>query len=277
MSARACAPIATIRLFLATFMALVSLVGSAAACDADEGAAVSVAGVNDQFDIVLADGRRVALTGVAVARDAQGWPAFVDRLRGAELRLRSADSRPDRWGRIPGLLFARPAGQAHEPFALVARAALEAGLGRYRPDPAARPCRAELLAAEARARAAKRGAWAAPRFAVIDATDRKAVAAAPKGLVVVEGVVSAIGETRTRLYLNFGTIRTVDLAATISRRDLPEFEKRGAKVRDLAGRRVRIRGLIDRGFGPLIEVGDPDALELVGDGPPGLAPAATKG
>jgi hypothetical protein len=39
------------------------------------------------------------------------------------------------------------------------------------------------------------------------------------------------------------------------------FEKAGIKVRDLVGHRLRVRGLLDKTYGPQMEMSDPDGLE----------------
>jgi hypothetical protein len=41
------------------------------------------------------------------------------------------------------------------------------------------------------------------------------------------------------------------------------LEKAGIKPRDLVGRRLRARGLLDATFGPQMEISDPDGLELL--------------
>ena len=200
-----------------------------------------------------------ALAGLAVEPRAPGYAEFAARLGGAEIRLASLDPKPDRWGRV--VVAALPG--APEPGAGLAEQALAAGLGRYRPDAAAKPCRARLLAAETAARDARRGLWGEPRLAALDASDARAVLAAQKGFVVVEGRVLTIGERRGRLYLNFGARRTTDFTIVISKRNLALFDQAGVQPRLLAGRRLRARGLVNRGFGPLMEIASPDALEIL--------------
>ncbi|HMN71185.1 MAG TPA: thermonuclease family protein [Rhodoblastus sp.] len=199
------------------------------------------------------------LPGVAADPAAPGYTAFAERLAGAEIRLSSLAAKPDRWGRAPAAAFLgdRPESLGEQ--------ILEAGLARYLPDPAARPCRDRLLAAEAAARAAKRGLWAMPG-AALDAGDARAILAAPRGLALVEGRILSIGERRGRLYLNFGPRRTTDFTIVISKRNLALFDAARIPVRELAGRRLRARGLVDRGFGPLMEIGTPDALEILDGG-----------
>lgn len=240
--------------------------GAAQACDGSAATRVGFLRLGEDFDVVLSDGRSVALAGIEPLRREQGWAAFGLRLAQGDLRLLAAPTPTDRWGRSGGLLFIAHPGEADAPPALAAQAALEAGLGRYRPDPAVRECREALLRAEQSARAGRRGLWREAEYAVIDASDREAVARAGKGLAIVEGIVSAIGETKARLYLNFGPRRTIDLAAVVSGRAVQDFVRRGVEPRKLQGRRIRIRGLMDRGLGPTIALDDPDALEVIDEG-----------
>ncbi len=216
--------------------------------------------MDEGFDLLLADGRVAALSGVSTSSGAPGHAEFAQRLAGADIRLAPLDAKPDRWGRIAAAAYPPAATES------VAEQLLAAGLGRYRPDAAAKPCRDRLLAAERAAREARRGLWGEAGAAVLDAGDAKAVLAAPRGLVVVEGRVFSIGEQRGRLYLNFGPRRTTDFTIVISKRNLAQFEAARLPLRELAGRRLRARGLVDRGFGPLMEIVSPDAVELLDGG-----------
>lgn len=215
--------------------------------------------VDEGFDLLLADGRTAALAGFAAEPGAPGYAAFAEQLRGAEIRMSPLHAKPDRWGRVAAIVF--PA--SGDTSVSLAERALAAGIGRYRPDAAAKPCRDRLLAAERMARAARRGLWGDQRLGALDAGDAKSILAAPKGFIVVEGRVNTIGEQRGRLYLNFGPRRTSDFTIVISKRNLALFEQAGIPLRQLAGRRLRARGLVDRGFGPMMEIVGPDALEVL--------------
>ncbi len=171
----------------------------------------------------------------------------------------------DRWGRAPARLFAAKGDGPEAPFISVAAALLEEGLGRFRPDPAAAACAKAYLAAEARARDAARGLWADPALRPIDpaALDARARLSAAKGLTIVEGKIRAIGETRGALYLNFGKNRSEDFSVVISRRDLSIFEASGINLRTLNGRQARVRGLIETGSGPRMQISAPAEIEIV--------------
>lgn len=211
--------------------------------------------MEEGFDLLLGDGRVAALAGIAANPATPGAAEFRARLNGARVRIAPLSDKPDRWGRTPAAVFFDGRDNLAEKI-------LASGLARYRPDTAAKPCRDRLLAAEQAARAAGRGLWATPG-ALLDAADTKAILAAPKGMLAIEGRVLSIGERRGRLYLNFGARRTTDFTIVISKRNLALFEAAQLPLRQARGWRLRVRGLIDRGFGPMMEIAGPDALEVV--------------
>jgi endonuclease YncB( thermonuclease family) len=230
-----------------------------------------VAKIEPNLDILLADGRVVSLAGIDPPRDTPEHPRLASDARdnlarwleGRDVALRPLAPAPNRWGRVPARLFAAPPGTSSDAVIGVSEALLDAGLARYRPDGAAGPCRAELLAAEADARDNKLGLWGDPYYAVLPAGDRTAFAILRSGMVLVEGTVTSLGETATRFYLNFGPGRGVDFAITLPKRSANGFEKAGIKVRELVGHRVRVRGLLDRTYGPQMEMDDADGLETL--------------
>jgi endonuclease YncB( thermonuclease family) len=248
---------------------------AAGPCSRENTARASVANVDPSLDIALADGRILSLAGLDAPRHTPDNPRLAlearDKLarwlESREVAVRALAEKPNRFGRIPARLFAAPPGASPGASAGaeigIAEAILDAGLARYRPEAAAHPCRESLLAAEAEARAGKIGLWADPSYAVLPAGDRAAFSNPPKGMVLVEGTPVTFGETASRLYLNFGPSRGGDFAITLPKRDATALEKAGIKPRDLVGRRLRVRGLLDRTFGPQMEITDPDQLELI--------------
>jgi hypothetical protein len=149
---------------------------------------------------------------------------------------------PDRWNRLPARLFA-PGGAGT--VQSVAEAVVEAGLARVEIDGLMRPCLRPLLALEARARREKLGLWADPAFAVAAATDHGALATRAGEVLLVEGRVSGVNTAATRAYVNFGSLRTLDFAATVARANLGPFEKGGAPLSSLTGKVVRVRGMLE--------------------------------
>jgi endonuclease YncB( thermonuclease family) len=243
---------------------------AAGLCSLENAARATIAKIEPNLDIALADGRTLTLAGLDPPRDTPDHPRLAAEAReklaawldGREVAARALADKPNRFGRLPARLFAAPPGALGAEIG-IAEAILDAGLARYRPDAAAHPCRDLLLAAEAEARAAKIGLWADPSYAVLPGPDRAAFANPRTGMVIVEGTPVSLGETASRFYLNFGPRRGGDFAITLPKRGATALEKAGIKVQDLVGRRLRVRGLLDAMFGPQMELTDPDQLELI--------------
>jgi len=116
---------------------------------------------------------------------------------------------------------------------------------------------ASWRAAEASARAAKRGVWGDPALALLltPETALKTMA----GFHIVEGTITRIYEGKSATYLNFGEDWHSDFSITIAakqRRSMKAF------LADLkAGDRVCVRGSIVEENGPMIRLNHPDNLE----------------
>jgi len=119
----------------------------------------------------------------------------------------------------------------------------------------------KLLAAEAQARAAKRGLWADPYYAVqraetVGETDR---------YLVVEGRVLSVAESSGRTFLNFGDDYKTDFTIAIPAEDLAAFT--GAHAPEaLKAKAVRARGYVREAGGPLMQVDHPAQIELLEKG-----------
>lgn len=250
-------------------LALCAARAGASPCALEEAAPVEIAALDDaELDPLTRDGRRLVLSGVEFPSDAamrETARAYLARrlAPGRVAFLALAERAPDRWGRLPAGLFVEGEGN-EEPLVSLAEALLREGLARFRPDPAAIACRNGLLTAEQKARSGELGLWASGEYHMLDA-GRPETLLRRKGLVIVEGVVDSIGEAGGSLYLNFGPRRWRDFAVVIWKRNQEIFERAGVRPRMLAGRRVRVRGLIDTGFGPRMEIFSPAQIELLGD------------
>lgn len=215
-------------------------------------------------EVTLDDGRRTTLAGLDFSSRTSTAQAVLARwLVGRVVFVRAAPM--DRWGRTPAQIFAAATPAPASPLISVGEAVIEAGLARYRPGPASVPCRAHSLAAEEEARKAHAGLWGDLAMWPVDVEAQAALTelSRRKGLTLVEGVVRSVGETRNTIYLNFGHRRIGDFAVVISRRFSYKQPVSGFDPRKLIGRRVRVRGLIDTGWGPRIEIAGPEDIEII--------------
>lgn len=243
-----------------------------------------VAAVDEDFDLLLDDGRRAALSGLEFPPPA---PASEDSGAGEEGRATGKDLRAaayrrlaawlvgrdvfigafaaatDRWGRAPVRVYASAGEEAQAPIVSVGAALLEEGLARFRPDPPAASCANAYRAAEERARETARGLWADPDARTIVAGDAVAALRRRKGMVVIEGKISSIGESRGTVYLNFGQKRIDNVSVVVLRRNLAILQASGIDPRTLVGRLVRVRGLVEAAFGPRIEISSPAEIEIL--------------
>jgi len=120
-----------------------------------------------------------------------------------------------------------------------------------------------LLGAENRARAAKRGLWADPNFAPLSAEDLAGLAAVRGRFALVEGKVLSVRESGATIYVNFGRRWTRDFTVTILRRLQRSFAAAGVEPKSLTGRRIRVRGFVERRGGPIIAAEVPEQIELL--------------
>ncbi|MBL8588859.1 MAG: nuclease [Methylobacteriaceae bacterium] len=241
---------------------------------AEGGAATAqIVAVTERFDFALDDGRLARAAGLAPAPpDFGGRPAEAAR---ATLQA-AVGGRParveivgpvDRWGRVPALIFLTAGAGAGE----AGEAALAIGAARVGDGREAGRCAAARLAAEAQARAAGLGLWADPYYAVVAAEDRPGLALRIGQFALVEGRIRRVGAGRQRFYLDFGPRRD-DFTVTVVKKAAASFQANGAPLSALAGARVRVRGLIEPGPTPRIDLVSPGALEVLEPAPRGGRP-----
>lgn len=145
---------------------------------------------------------------------------------------------------------------------------VRAGLARVIPGLSSLATTRRLLAIENDARQQDRGLWQAPYYSVRSPEEAGDCVGTPQ---VVEGIVRKAARVKQNIYLNFGDDWRSDFTVVIPAQALRPFAQAGIELLRLGGRRIRVRGLVQSVNGPMIEIDDPQALELV-DGSDG-APA----
>jgi len=230
----------------------------AAAGPATEGRVVSVA---DGDTVTLEGGAVVRLVGIQAPKLPLGRPGYptwplADAAKaaaealclGQAVRLSYGGQEIDRYGRLLAQLTT--AGGVW-----VQGEMLERGMARVYTFADNRARAAEMLALEGRARAARRGIWADPFYAIRHAGDPTRIPIG--GFELIEGKVLAAATVKGRGFLNFGADRHTDFTVTMAPTSLKSF----GSVDPYRDRMVRVRGWVERRDGPLIEATHPEQIE----------------
>jgi endonuclease YncB( thermonuclease family) len=219
---------------------------------ADLGSA-TVAAVRADATLVLADGRTLRLAGIEPGPGAQ---AALARAVAKSVTLRTAEAPPtDRYGRLSAFAALDGAG--------LAEMLLTAGAARVAARAGGPACAGPLLEAEARARAAGRGLWSDPNFAPLPGEPGTRAEAELGRFVLVEGRVLSVRRSGATIYVNFGRRWTRDVTAVIPGRLAARFRAAGRDPPALSGRRIRVRGWLERRTGPTVELLAPEQIELL--------------
>jgi endonuclease YncB( thermonuclease family) len=252
-------------------VALLAPAAPAAQCDGDPQGAGPVANVTDGRTLVLADGRTVRLALIEVppapsqgaaatqegAAAARAGSAALARLV-TENNILLSPLGVDRHNRVLARVYLARNGQPQS----IEVELLAAGHAFVSPYAGNQNCMAELKAAERKARAAKLGLWGDPYYAAKDAGDPAAVLAARGRFAIVEGRVVSVRESGGTIYVNFGRRWSEDFTVTILKRNGRLFAESGLEPKSLAGRRVRVRGVIEERGGPWIGAVAPGQIEI---------------
>ena len=124
-------------------------------------------------------------------------------------------------------------------------------------------CMTALLKQEAKARAAQIGFWSEAKFGVFEAENVEGLLGAEGRFVVVEGVIRRIGESRGRVYLDFGRRFTEDFTIIVPDTFRKVLLAQGSDPKSWRGRRVRVRGILFSWGGPAIEINTAQAIEFL--------------
>jgi len=215
----------------------------------------TVAAVRDGRTLMLTDGRELRLA--AIEAGADGGGALQSLIAGRPLRLERLGAESDRYGRLVAYAFAGEAQQSLQ------AALLEQGQARVSVRIGDKACAETLLTAERSARAAGRGLWADPNFAPLRAENLPRLQAEKGHFALIEGKVLSVRESGATIYVNFGRRWTRDFTVIILKRQQRTFAAAGLEPKRLEGRRIRVRGWIERRGGPIVVAEAPEQIELV--------------
>ena len=139
------------------------------------------------------------------------------------------------------------------------------GLARAYDLTGAENCLSGLLEYEREARASKTGLWSHAAYRIRDATKSGELSSLIGSYQVVEGRILWQGGSRNRIYLNFGENWRRDFTVGIDRQHSRAFEKAGLPLRHLKGRRISVRGWVERRGGPYIQASMASQIEFLPD------------
>jgi micrococcal nuclease len=210
----------------------------------------------------------VRLAGVEAPRrplaapDDRPWPLaesarahLHDFVAGASVMLLQSGAGTDRHGRVPARLVL---GDGR----WVEGELVAGGHVRVRWLPEEDACFQALLEIERGARALARGLWASPEYAVLSADDPSL--RSRNGLYeLVEGRILSVGRGFSMVFLDFGRNVRRDFTVMVPPAIVERLATAGVSVDALAGRRVRVRGIVEESGGPAIRLNDPAELELI--------------
>jgi len=196
----------------------------------------------------------VVLDGVILpAKAAEATHAAYDKTMagriGAAVAFVASAEEPDRHGRRHGVVQFESGDGLGEQI-------LAAGAGLA--DVSFTPCATLFLAAEARARAEKRGIWRQSRIW----TDLNAAATGLPDFVLGRGKVASIGRSGRTTYINFGGNYRTDATVRLRETMTSALVAAGRPPESLSGRVVEVRGWADQRNGLDMELDSPLALQL---------------
>lgn len=234
-----------------------------------------VSRVTAEGTLILDDGSEVVLSGILMPRDrdagdghASWLPAreanqFLTQLvvgKAVTVAGGSGDADRDRFGRpIAHVLVDGPSG----PPQWVQGAILAAGHARAVALPARTSCLTEAIAHERAALDQRIGLWNYGLYRMRRA-DRMAALMARRGTFqIVEGTIQKVSTQARMTYLNFGPNWRDDFSIGVPAALAKDNEEWTKTLAALAGRRVRVRGYIERRNGPFITLHHPAQMEIL--------------
>jgi micrococcal nuclease len=254
---------------------------ASADCVLTPGPTRAVARVLDGETLALDDGTEVRLIGalsprpLEAAADVSFWPpereAIAELARlvlGRSIELAFVGRRTDRYGRLLAHAFVRSDTeriwvQAHM---------LRAGHARAYSVPGSAGCMDELLAHERIAREARKGLWDHAAYQIRPAERTRELLRWRSSFQIVEGRVLRVASVRGQVFLNFGEDWRDDFTASMRRR----LQSSNLDFNALEGRRVRVRGWIERRAGPAIDIHHHSQIEIIEDREPEFTPPMTQ-
>lgn len=245
-------------------------------CTLQRGAFTTVTGVLDGETVQLDDGTTLRLAGIVAPRSrdahaaAGSWAPERDAIAalsrhvlGKRVELAYTTTARDRYGRRIAHAFTSNGGQR----LWIQGELVASGHARASAMPGDTACVSELLAHERLARTGRLGLWRVGTYRVRAAHRTFELMRARSTFQIVAGTVDAVSRTRSGTYVNFGSDWRTDFTVRVPASVIAAHGAWAAGLDGLKGRRVEVRGWIDRRNGPLIEIATPGQITAADDAP----------
>lgn len=234
-------------------------------CETQKGKTLSIIKISNALTAILDDGRDVRLSGLlfptaplTVNAGESPWPAhqaahsaLKELTAGAITEIAIADEPSDRHGRASAQMYA----MATDKRTWIQRVLIERGHAMVSSrSGGTASCLRSLLATEALARQTRQGLWASAAYRVHDAADVAGLSRLRSSFAIVEGKVRSVTRLSGRLLLNFGDDWRTDFTAVVPKRLLSKATDDAVKLQVLTGHTIRVRGWIERRYGPSVEI-----------------------
>ena len=179
----------------------------------------------------------------------------------ATLHIYNLTDKPDRYGRRLGQFFLVTADNP-EPF-WYQGALLEAGLALFDGRGGQNDCTRAMLAAEKRGQQSRAGKWFSSALES-QSDDIEELNRLDGYFGIVRGRVISIGDRKRTLYLNFGRNWREDFTVIIPKSGKSAYKGSLSSLKNLAGKTIRVRGLLQQAGGPMIRVMQEAQIETEG-------------
>ena len=248
--------------------------GARAACETQILRTATVSQVIDGHTVRLDDGSEVRLIGALTPQTPRWWKGEgawppTERARRAlenligsstvELRFAAKEEQRDRHERYLAQLFVQRAKER----IWVQGHMIGEGLAQAYSFKGHRACARALQEKEQIARTVRSGLWRKGRYRVLQATNTDALSKRRGSFQLVEGTVVTVAKKSQWTFLNFDADWRRDFTVAIRAGDRRAFRDSDVTLEALEGKRVRVRGWIERWNGPVIKVTHPEQIEVL--------------
>ncbi|MCX7322977.1 MAG: hypothetical protein NTZ14_00760 [Hyphomicrobiales bacterium] len=223
---------------------LITCPSLAVACDwpARQPSPLSLEGITVEGDMLLSDGSRGRLPGLRVQPSGgseEVLSCVLSPWSGAAVALLESTFGPDRRGRVSVAIVS----QGPDPGRDLALNLLESGFAMVWPADMPPNCRIPWFETQAVARRGARGLWAGAGSGLMDAIQGQVLAGRAGEMVVMQGHVSHVGQTRRAAFLNFGA-RGTGASAELRLLVWRDLERKGWTRDSLRGQPIGLRGVV---------------------------------